>query len=46
MLERTQTERPLDSKGREKTPQEAAGRVLCNIGSGEALYTVVTKGGF
>ena len=39
-------ERSLDSESGEKTPQEAAVRVSWGIGSGEAVYTVITQWGF
>lgn len=45
MLQGPQVERSLDSEGREKIRQEAGGRVLWNIGIGEAVYTVVRKWG-
>ena len=34
--------RSLDSRGREKTPQEVAGRILWDISSGEEGYTGCT----
>lgn len=34
--------RSLDSRGREKTPQEVAGRILWDISSGEERYTGCT----
>lgn len=35
-----------NSEGREKTPREVAGRVSWDIGSGEAVYTMVRKWSF
>lgn len=43
MLEGAQLEQSLDSEGRDKTPQEAAGRVPWAIGTGEVVYTVLRK---
>ena len=45
VLEGTQLERSLDGKGREKIPQEGAGRGVQDIRSGEAGSPVSRKRG-
>lgn len=45
MLEGAQLERSLNSRDRDKTPQETAGWVQWAIGTGEAVYTVLRKCG-